>query len=118
MAGPLDEISLAIGGLKADIRSMTRSLDQDRDRADERHRENLEKLECLDHRVGKIEIKMETTVAPLAATVSDMKPIVDSLSLTRSKMFFVASGFGGAILLGVWLIEQAWKVLELAFGKH
>jgi outer membrane murein-binding lipoprotein Lpp len=106
MVGKLDEISRAIGSLEAQVSSLVRSVDQDRDLANERHRENSEKLESIGTRVEKI----EADVKPLAKTVATMEPIVAGYAVTRWKV-------AGAFALGTTLVTVLGWVVSLFAGK-
>lgn len=107
MTGKLDEISTAIGELRSDVRSMSRSMDRDRETADERHRENTDNLEQVSVRVESL----EDTVKPLAKTVSAMEPIVQGI-LIKGWMRAGAIGVLGTIAgIAGWL---AWQIIQHA----
>lgn len=94
----LDEISLAIGELKSDTKSLDRTLTQHCDDDDRRHQENLDAIRDL--------TKALEPLGPLAATVATMKPIVESYQTSRLKLAGAISL--AMVLLGFvgWVIEQ------------
>ena len=99
MAGKLDEISRIIGNIEAKV-------DANRWVADKCHQESVERLEKIDART----MKLESTVAPLAATVRKIEPIVESYQATRWKLAGMS-----IIVLGI-LSLLGWT-LSLVAGK-
>lgn len=100
MTGKLDEISRVIGGMEEALKSLGRSMDQDRETANERHRENTSNLELISGRVEDL----ERSVTPLAETVKSMKPIVESILVTRWKLAGALS-LAGILMAGIgWLV--------------
>ena len=101
MAGKLDEISEAIGRLRASVADIRRRLDENCRLQEERHayysaalRELAEKLDGH------------------AATLALMRPTIAALELSRSKLAtWAAIGFAAVVLLG-WVVEAAinWAV--------
>jgi hypothetical protein len=102
----LDEISAAIGEMRADVRNLSRNTEADRQASDRRHRENLRTLASIDKRVDSIEAAM----TPLAATVTDMKPVVEAWKITRWKL-------AGALLLATIILGFVGWVASLFTGK-
>jgi hypothetical protein len=101
MAGKLDEISRIIGNIEAKVENMSDRVDDNRRVADERHRENLERLETIDART----MKLESTVAPLAATVGKIEPIVESYQATRWKLAGMSIVVLGILSLLGWALS-------------
>lgn len=94
----LDEISVAIGELKSDTKSLDRTLTQHCLDDDRRHDENLAAIRAL--------TKALEPLGPLASTVATMKPIVESYQTSRLKLAGAVSL--AMVLLGFvgWVIEQ------------
>lgn len=114
MPGQLDEISAAIGEMRADIRSLAKRAEDDREAADDRHRDNTTALNNISTRVGSL----ETTVAPLAQTVAGMKPIVDSYQMTKWQRAGAIATVTGILAFVWWIISQfASKVIDVLLIK-
>jgi hypothetical protein len=106
MTGKLDDISFALGELKAQGVAFLRAQEENRRIAETRHAENTEKLRSIDTRVGQCETSMST----MNSIVQTMKPVVDSLTMTRAK-------FGGAVALGTaFFVFVGWLVSLFAKG--
>lgn len=102
----LDEISRIIGGIESELKSLGRSMDRDRELADDRHRENTDNLEQISGRVENL----ERTVTPVAETVASWKPIIDGLLISKWKR-------AGALSLASAIVSLlAWLIIEF-FGK-
>lgn len=71
----LDEISRIIGGVEAQLKNINARMTEDRELADDRHRDNTENLEQIGGRVENL----ERTVTPVAETVASWKPILDKM---------------------------------------
>ena len=75
-------------------------MDRDREVADDRHKENVDNLQQID---GRME-NLERAVEPLQKTVAAMKPIVESILVTRWKLAG-ALGLAGVLITGIgWLV--------------
>jgi hypothetical protein len=106
MTSKLDEISLAIGRLQAQIENVSVDITHIGKVSDKRHEENTSRFD-----------KIEKTMDPLARTVAVMKPIVDSYQITRWKMagaFAVVSMIIWAI--GSLILTLAGKAITWAFS--
>jgi hypothetical protein len=106
MAGKLDQISEAIGGLKATTEGLTAQFDRHCNDDDRRHRENVETLDGIKTQITEL----KETIAPLARTVTAMEPIVAGYAISQWKK---AGAFGLAIVL---LSVFGWAA-QLLFGK-
>lgn len=96
----LDELSRLIGGMEKQLENVNRRMQEDREAANLRHRENADTLQQIDGRVENL----ERSVAPLTETVAQMKPIVESVLVTRWKLAG-ALGLMGVLVTGVgWLV--------------
>ena len=51
----LDEISRVIGGIESALKSLGRSMDRDREVADDRHKENVDNLQQIDGPMQNLE---------------------------------------------------------------
>lgn len=98
MAGKLDEISEAIGRLRASVADIQKRMEENRKLQEQRHADNCAALRDL---VQKLDDH--------AAAVEMIRPTVAALELSRSKITTFASiGFAAIVLLG-WLVEAAVK---------
>lgn len=101
MAGRgMDEFSRVVGRLENAVSNLVKGQDEDRDLANKRHSENSNKLESINKRCGAL----EETVRPLASTVQAMKPIVDSVIVTKWKLA------GALSLAGVFIWGVGWAL--------
>jgi hypothetical protein len=87
----LDQISLAIGSLQADVKNLARDMSEDRQGASEDRREIRTKLEDMDDRLKTIE--------PVAAEVAAMKPYVDDYKTLRKQAAVAVALLSGAFYL-------------------
>lgn len=106
VAGKLDEISLAIGEMRGELRSLnrsvatnqeeTRSLNHsvttNREHADQRHEENIDRLDTI-----------AATIAPLVNDVQLIKPQVSEL-MTWKAHWAAMLGLASIILSGVFTL--------------
>jgi hypothetical protein len=107
MAGKLDEISEAIGRLRASVADIQRRMDQSRRLQEERHADNTAALRDL-------ALKLDQH----AASVEMIRPTVAALELSRSKLTAWASlGFAAVVLLG-WVVEAAVKWIAGLLFSH
>jgi len=97
MAGKLDEISVMLGGLTAEVKHLGQTMKDNRDVADQRHAENKQRLDNID-----------TTLSTLSPTVAWMKPIVKNYQVTRWKVI------GGLAVVGVIMWLLGWIVSAFA----
>ena len=98
MAGKLDEISEAIGRLRASVADIQRRMEENRRLQDQRHARDSAALRELGQKLDKH-----------AAALEMIRPTVAALELSRSKLATWASiGFAAVVLLG-WLVEGAVK---------
>lgn len=94
MAGKLDEISEAIGRLRASVADIQRRMEENRRLQEERHAHDSAALADLGQKLDKH-----------AAAVEMIRPTVAALELSRSKLATWASiGFAAFILAG-WFVE-------------
>lgn len=84
MAGKLDEISEAIGGIRSDLKAMDRNIGENRRVQDERHTENKGRLD-----------KIEETLSALA---SDRRVAVVIISIITGAIMWVTGHFATAFL--------------------
>jgi hypothetical protein len=107
MAGKLDEISEAIGRLRASIADIQRRMDESRRLQEQRHADNTAALRDLAQKLDKH-----------AASVDMIRPTVAALELSRSKLATWASiGLAAVVLLG-WVAEAAVKWLIGVIFSH
>ncbi len=109
MAGKLDEISEAIGRLRASIADIQRRMEENRKLQDERYAQNSAALRNLAQKLDKH-----------AALIEMIRPTVAALELSRSKLATWASiGFAAVVLLG-WIVEAAvkWAVSLIFSHMH
>jgi hypothetical protein len=98
MPGKLDEISEAIGALRASVADIQRRMDENRELQDRRHMDNTTALREL---AAKLDLH--------AAAVANMQPAVTALELSWSKLAAWASiGFAGVVVFG-WAVEATVK---------
>jgi len=98
MAGKLDEISEAIGRLRASVADIQRRLEDNRKLQDWRHVDNSAAFRDLALKLDKH-----------AAAVEKIRPTVAALELSRSKLTTWASlGIGAFVVLG-WFVEAGAK---------
>lgn len=98
MAGKLDEISEAIGALRASVAEIQRRMDENRELQERRHTDNTTALRNLAAKLDQH-----------AAAVATMQPAVAALVVSRTRLTAWASiGFAGFVVFG-WVIEAAVK---------
>lgn len=98
MPGKLDEISEAIGALRASVAEIQRRMDENRALQDQRHIANTSALRELAAKLDQH-----------AAAVATMQPAVAALLISRSKLVAWASiGFAGFVVFG-WIMEAVAK---------
>lgn len=115
MSNQLDQVSEAIGALRASMRAVGDSLDRHCDDDDRRHRENIEALRENNRAIAEL----SGVLTPLAKTVAGMQPIVASYQTSRLKLTG-ALGLALVLLGGVtWLAEQVIiNGIKWFFGQH
>jgi hypothetical protein len=107
MPGKLDEISEAIGRLRASIADIQRRLDENRKLQERRHADNSAALRDLGQKLDNN-----------AAAVETIRPTVAALVLSRSKLATWASiGLTAVVILG-WIVEGAVKWMVGALLAH
>lgn len=107
MAGKLDDISEAIGRLRASVADIQRRLDENRRLQEERHAHNSAALRDLAQKLDRH-----------AASVEMIRPAVAALELSRSKLATWASlGFAAVVVLG-WIAEAAVKWMAGLILSH
>lgn len=98
MPGKLDEISEAIGRLRASVADVQKRMEETRKLQDRRHADNSATLRDLARKLDQH-----------AAAVEVIRPTVAALALSRSRLATWASiGFAAVVLLG-WIVEGAAK---------
>jgi hypothetical protein len=98
MSRKLDEISEAIGRLRASVADIQRRMEENRRLQERRHADNNAVLRDLAEKLDRH-----------AASVEMIRPTVAALELSRSKLATWASiGFAAVVALG-WLVEAALK---------
>jgi hypothetical protein len=98
MPSKLDEISEAIGRLRASVADIQRQTKENRKLQERRHADNSAALRDLSAKLDRH-----------AASLELMRPTVAALELSRSKLATWASvGFTVVVVLG-WLVEAALK---------
>lgn len=107
MAGKLDDISEAIGRLRASVADIQRRLDENRKLLEERHASNSAAMRDLAHKLDKHVTSFEI-----------IRPTVAALELSRSKLAAWASiGFAAIVVLG-WIVEAAVKWAMSVLFSH
>lgn len=107
MPGKLDEISEAIGRLRASVAEIQRRLDDSRKLQERRHADTTAALRDL---AQKLDVH--------AAAVETIRPTVAALALSRSRLATWASiGLAAVVVLG-WILEAAIKWLVSAALSH
>ena len=107
MPGKLDEISLAIGQIQSDIKTLFRRADEDRAEQDERHRANQDAMgetrDATQKAIGELRqaIRGEVRAAMAGAT--------PSMPMTRTRLAVLAS----VGLVTLWVIG---RVIEAGFS--
>jgi hypothetical protein len=98
MPGKLDEISEAIGRLRASVADIQRRMEENRKLQERRHADNSAALRDLGEKLDK-----------QAAAVEVIRPTVAALALSRSRLATWASiGLTAVVLLG-WIVEAVIK---------
>jgi hypothetical protein len=98
MAGKLDEISEAIGRLRASVADIQRRMEENRRLQDERHAHNSAALRDLGEKLDKH-----------AAALELIGPTVAALEFSRSRLAAFASVGLAAVLVFGWLVEAGLK---------
>jgi len=107
MAGKLDEISEAIGRLRASVADIQKRMEESRKLQDRRHADNTAALRDLGQKLDKH-----------AAAVEVIRPTVAALALSRSRLASFASiGVAAVVVLG-WIIEAGVKWMFSNFLSH
>jgi hypothetical protein len=98
VAGKLDEISEAIGRLRASVADIQKRLEETRKLQERRDADNSAAFRDLAEKIDKH-----------ATSVELIRPTVAALELSRSKLATWASiGFAAVVLLG-WIVEAGVK---------
>jgi hypothetical protein len=107
MPGKLDDISEAIGRLRASVADIQRRIADNQRLQEERYADQRAALRDLAQKLDKH-----------AASIETIRPTVAALELARSKLITWASiGFASVVLLG-WIVEAAVKWLVTAILSH
>ena len=107
MAGKLDDISEAIGRLRASVADIHRRIDENQKMQERRYADQRVALSDLAQKLDKH-----------AASIESIRPTVAALELARSKLVTWASiGFASVVLLG-WIVEAAIKWAVTATLSH
>jgi hypothetical protein len=107
MPGKLDDISEAIGRLRASVADIQRRIADNQRLQEERYADQRAALRDLAQKLDKH-----------AASIETIRPTVAALELARSKLMTWASiGFASVVLLG-WIVEAAIKWLVTAILSH
>jgi hypothetical protein len=109
MAGKLDEISEAIGRLRASVADIQKRMEENRKLQDRRYADNSAALRDLGQKLDKH-----------AAAVEVIRPTVAALALSRSRLATWASiGLAAVVVLG-WIVEAGikWSVSYLLSHTH
>jgi hypothetical protein len=112
----LDETSRAIGDLEASVRSLGDSFDRHCNDDDRRHAENIKALRDNTDAVQALAARL----APIADSVSVMRPVVDGYQITKARLAAWASaGFVVIVVVG-WIVEAAlkWAVESMLSHFH
>jgi len=98
MSSKLDEISEAIGRLRASVADIQRQIKESRKLQERRHEDSSAALRDLAEKLDRH-----------AASVEIIRPTVAALELSRSKLATWATiGFAAVVVFG-WLVEAALK---------
>jgi len=107
MPGKLDDISEAIGRLRASVADIQRRIADNQRLQEERYADQRAALRDLAQKLDKH-----------AASIETIRPTVAALEMARSKLVTWASiGFASVVLLG-WVVEAAIKWLVTAILSH
>jgi hypothetical protein len=107
MPGKLDEISEAIGRLRASVADIQRRMEENRRLQERRYADTSAALRDL---VQKLDGH--------AAAVEVIRPTVAALALSRSRLATWATiGFASVVMLG-WIVEAAIKWAVSSFLAH
>ena len=109
MPGKLDEISEAIGRLRASVADIQKRMAENQKLQDRRHADNTAALRDLGQKLDKH-----------AAAVEIIQPTVAALALSRSRLATWASiGLAAVAVLG-WIVEASikWMVSYLLSHTH
>jgi hypothetical protein len=107
MAGKLDEISEAIGRLRASVADIQKRMEESRKLKDRRHADNTAALRDLGQKLDK-----------QATAVEVIRPTVAALALSRARLTTWASvGLGTVLVLG-WVVEAGVKWAISALFSH
>lgn len=107
MAGKLDDISEAIGRLRASVADIHRRISDNQKLQERRYADQRAALNDLVEKLDKH-----------AASIESIRPTVAALELARSKLMTWASiGFASVVLLG-WIVEAAIKWAVTATLSH
>jgi prefoldin subunit 5 len=100
MSSKLDEISEAIGRLRASVSDIQRQIKENRKLQERRHADNSAALRDLSEKLDRH-----------AASVEMIRPTVAALELSRSKLATWATVGLATIVVFGWLVEAALKWL-------
>lgn len=107
MAGKLDDISEAIGRLRASVADIQRRIAENQKLQERRYADQHAALSDLVEKLDRH-----------AASIESIRPTVAALELARSKLVTWASiGFASVVLLG-WIVEAAIKWAVTATLSH
>jgi hypothetical protein len=114
--GKLDDISLAIGEMRADVRGLRRDADDNRRLADERHAENVERLDAIRDTTSVL----ASDAATLKGRVDIMEPKVDaSETFIRDwgKIIALAGTVVASGIAGLWQLVIHWGEVKALIGR-
>lgn len=102
MTGKLDAISHAIGSIEARLSGIEYRMDDSRELANDRHKENVGNMQLIDARVESL----ERSVAPVIETVTTWKPIIDGVLQSKWKRAGAVSVIAGLGYTVFWVIDK------------
>src|SRR5262245_24016928 len=97
MTGDLDQVSFELGRNNQGLENLNDLFKQHCLDDDTRHQENVRLLEANTKAIGDLTVVVKT----LADSVAFMRPVVDSVVVTRGRLAMIAAaGFGLVVAIG------------------
>lgn len=97
-----DQIPFLLGQMTMAIRGLGRSIDADRNIANDRHRENTANIKAMGERVGT----MEDAVKPMAESVKKMEPVFEGFQASKWRMTGALGALSIVVAFVAWVITQ------------
>lgn len=110
----LDEISRLLGNIERDVANLRDRANEDRDVGDRRHTQNQA---AIDANVQAV-LEVRRIVEPLSQAIAVMRPTVDMLVMSRSRLISLAAlGLAALSAIG-WVAETVLKWAVTAVLSH